>query len=88
MYLKRAARRFVGIPLFPLFPPPLSLAPITAQIRVPWNDPIAIKRVLDIGARSLLVPFVQNADEARQAVASARYPPLGALGGIACQKTK
>ncbi len=45
--------------------------------RVPWNDPVIIKRALDVGARSLLVPFVQNADEARKAVAAARYPPRG-----------
>jgi 4-hydroxy-2-oxoheptanedioate aldolase len=48
--------------------------------RVPWNDPVIIKRALDVGARSLLIPFVQNAEEARNAVAAARYPPLGIRG--------
>jgi 4-hydroxy-2-oxoheptanedioate aldolase len=48
--------------------------------RVPWNDAVVIKRALDVGARSLLVPFVQNADEAQRAVAAARYPPLGIRG--------
>jgi 4-hydroxy-2-oxoheptanedioate aldolase len=48
--------------------------------RVPWNDAVAIKRALDVGARSLLVPFVQNPHEARAAVAAARYPPLGIRG--------
>jgi 4-hydroxy-2-oxoheptanedioate aldolase len=48
--------------------------------RVPWNDPVIIKRVLDVGARSLLIPFVQNVEEARKAVAAARYPPLGIRG--------
>jgi 4-hydroxy-2-oxoheptanedioate aldolase len=48
--------------------------------RVPWNEPVVIKRALDVGARSLLVPFVQNAEEARRAVAAARYPPLGIRG--------
>jgi 4-hydroxy-2-oxoheptanedioate aldolase len=48
--------------------------------RVPWNDPVIIKRALDVGGRSLLVPFVQNAEEARKAVAAARYPPLGIRG--------
>jgi 4-hydroxy-2-oxoheptanedioate aldolase len=48
--------------------------------RVPWNEPVIIKRALDVGARSLLVPFVQNAEEARRAVAAARYPPLGIRG--------
>ena len=49
-------------------------------VRVAWNDAVLIKRVLDVGARSLLVPFVQNADEARKAVAATRYPPLGIRG--------
>jgi 4-hydroxy-2-oxoheptanedioate aldolase len=39
-----------------------------------------IKRVLDIGARSLIIPFIQNAEEARMAVAATRYPPLGVRG--------
>jgi len=48
--------------------------------RIPWNEPVIIKRALDAGVRSLLVPFVQNAEEARKAVAAARYPPLGTRG--------
>ena len=49
-------------------------------VRCAWNDAVLIKRILDIGARSLLVPFVQNAEEARRAVAATRYPPLGMRG--------
>ena len=49
--------------------------PLLPVVRVPWNDTVAIKRVLDAGAQTLLVPFVQNADEARTAVAACRYPP-------------
>ena len=49
-------------------------------VRCAWNDTVLIKRLLDIGARSLLVPFVQSADEARRAVAATRYPPLGVRG--------
>jgi 4-hydroxy-2-oxoheptanedioate aldolase len=49
-------------------------------VRVAWNDPVLIKRILDTGARSILVPFVQNAEEARKAVAGTRYPPLGIRG--------
>ena len=50
------------------------------MVRVPWNDTVTIKRVLDAGATTLLVPFVQNADEARAAVAATRYPPEGVRG--------
>jgi 4-hydroxy-2-oxoheptanedioate aldolase len=48
--------------------------------RLPWNDAVMTKRVLDVGVRSLIIPFVQNADEARAAVAATRYPPLGVRG--------
>jgi 4-hydroxy-2-oxoheptanedioate aldolase len=49
-------------------------------VRVAWNDPVLFKRLLDVGVQSLLVPFVQNADEARRAVAATRYPPHGIRG--------
>jgi 2-keto-3-deoxy-L-rhamnonate aldolase RhmA len=49
-------------------------------VRVPWNDTVCVKRVLDAGAQALLFPFVQNAMEAREAVAATRYPPEGVRG--------
>jgi 4-hydroxy-2-oxoheptanedioate aldolase len=51
-----------------------------AVVRVPWNDMVNIKRVLDIGAQTLLLPYVQNVEEARAAVAATRYPPAGVRG--------
>ena len=45
--------------------------PASAIVRPPWNDMVMIKRLLDIGAQSLLIPFVQNAEEAKRAVAHA-----------------
>jgi len=54
--------------------------PTHPVVRVPWNDMVTIKRFLDIGAQSLLIPYVQNADEARNAVAYTRYPPAGVRG--------
>lgn len=51
-----------------------------AVVRPPWNDPVLIKRYLDIGAQTLLLPFVQNAAEARAAVAAMRYAPRGIRG--------
>ncbi|TKW65949.1 MAG: 4-hydroxy-2-oxo-heptane-1,7-dioate aldolase [Paracoccus denitrificans] len=50
--------------------------------RPAWNDKVLIKRVLDVGAQTLLVPFVQNAEEAAAAVAATRYPP-GGIRGVA-----
>jgi 4-hydroxy-2-oxoheptanedioate aldolase len=52
----------------------------TPIIRPAWNDAVLVKRALDIGAQSLLFPYVQNAEEARAAVASTRYPPQGIRG--------
>ena len=52
----------------------------TPIVRPPWNDMVTFKRLLDIGAQSLLVPYVQTEDEARQAVAYTRYPPMGVRG--------
>jgi len=49
-------------------------------VRPEWNDPVLIKRYLDLGAQSLLLPFVQNADEARAAVRATRYAPQGIRG--------
>jgi 2-dehydro-3-deoxyglucarate aldolase len=49
-------------------------------VRVPWNDAVTVKRVLDAGAQTLMFPMVQNADEARRAVAATRYPPEGVRG--------
>jgi 4-hydroxy-2-oxoheptanedioate aldolase len=54
--------------------------PTHAVVRVPWNDMVTIKRFLDIGAQSILIPYVQNAEEARNAVAYTRYPPAGVRG--------
>jgi len=49
-------------------------------VRPAWNDVVLIKRLLDIGAQNLLIPYVQNAAEARAAVAATRYPPQGVRG--------
>jgi 4-hydroxy-2-oxoheptanedioate aldolase len=49
-------------------------------VRPPWNDMVTIKRFLDVGVTSFLVPYVQNAEEARNAVRYTRYPPHGVRG--------
>lgn len=49
-------------------------------VRPAWNDPVLIKRFLDIGAQTLLLPYVQNRAEAERAVAAMRYPPVGIRG--------
>ncbi|ATJ83710.1 HpcH/HpaI aldolase/citrate lyase family protein [Halomonas beimenensis] len=55
-------------------------AGITSLVRVPGIDPGAIQRALDAGAMGVVVPRVENADQARQVVAAARFRPLGRRG--------
>lgn len=57
-----------------------------AIVRPPWNDTVMIKRFLDAGAQTLLVPMVQDAAEARRAVAATRYPPHGVRGYAAASR--
>jgi len=54
--------------------------PVSAVVRPASNDAVLIKRFLDLGAQTLLIPYVQSADEARSAVAAMRYPPEGIRG--------
>ena len=60
--------------------------PASAVTRVPWNDMVMVKRLLDAGAQSIMFPFVQNADEARRAVSYTRYPPHGVRGVAAMHR--
>jgi 4-hydroxy-2-oxoheptanedioate aldolase len=55
----------------------ISTTPVTPFVRVPWNDPATIMKVLDAGAYGVVVPLVNNADEAERAVGACRYPPRG-----------
>jgi len=54
--------------------------PAHPVVRVPWNDTVTIKRVLDVGAQSILIPYVSTIAEAKAAVAATRYPPVGVRG--------
>lgn len=51
-----------------------------AVVRVPWNDPVAIKRVLDTGVAGVMAPMVESATDARALVDAVRYPPEGSRG--------
>lgn len=53
---------------------------LPAIVRPAWNDTVTIKRVLDQGAQTLLIPYVESAEEARRAVAAVRFPPRGVRG--------
>lgn len=51
-----------------------------AWVRIPWNDPVLAKPVLDMGTEGIIFPYVRTADEARAAVAACEYPPKGVRG--------
>ena len=53
---------------------------VSTVVRPAANDPVLIKRLLDGGAQSLLIPYVQSVAEAEAAVAAVRYPPEGIRG--------
>ena len=52
----------------------------TPIVRPQWNDMVIIKRALDIGAHGILVPWVNNREEAEYAVKACKYPPWGLRG--------
>ena len=54
--------------------------PVSAVVRPQSQDPALIKRLLDFGAQSLMIPYVQSAAEARALVAAMRYAPRGFRG--------
>ena len=54
--------------------------PVSPVVRPGWNNPVEIKKLLDAGAQTLLIPYVQSAEEARSAVAAVTYPPKGVRG--------
>ena len=58
----------------------LSATPATALMRVPANDPVYVKRALDLGVEGLMFPNINSAEEARAAVGACHYPPRGTRG--------
>jgi 4-hydroxy-2-oxoheptanedioate aldolase len=58
----------------------MSATPTTGVVRVPWNDHVYLKRVLDVGAEAVLIPSIDTAADARAAVAACLYPPAGRRG--------
>ena len=54
--------------------------PVSSIVRPAWNDKVLIKRYLDIGFQSFLIPYVQTVGEAQAAVSAIRYPTRGVRG--------
>jgi len=58
----------------------IDLCGVVPLVRLSANDPVQIKRVMDAGAHGVIVPMVNSATEAEQAVSAVRYPPQGKRG--------
>lgn len=54
--------------------------PVQSMVRLPQLDVVAVKQFLDAGAQNLLIPMIDTAQMARDAVAATRYPPEGVRG--------
>ena len=57
-----------------------NLMSVPALVRIPCNEPVFVKRVLDLGANGILVPLSATAEDVKSAVAAAHYPPTGIRG--------
>jgi len=57
--------------------PAISTTSTIPIVRVPWNEPYEIMKALDAGAYGVIVPLINNREEAEKAVSACRYPPLG-----------
>ncbi|SIO73000.1 2-dehydro-3-deoxyglucarate aldolase/4-hydroxy-2-oxoheptanedioate aldolase [Burkholderia sp. GAS332] len=64
----------------------ISGTPAGCVTRIPTNDPVVVKRVLDAGAQTLMFPMIEGADDAAQAIRSMRYPPAGIRGVAGVQR--
>lgn len=58
----------------------LGNSPTATMVRPQWADPVILKRLLDAGFYNFLMPFIESAELAREAVAATRYPPRGTRG--------
>lgn len=63
----------------------LGATPAAPLVRVPWNEPVIVKRVLESAPMGVIFPQVNSADQAEAAVRAVRYPPQG-IRGIGCQR--
>lgn len=55
-------------------------AGVSAIVRVPWNDPVRLKPVLEMGPDGIIIPMVNSHEEAQQAMRACLYPPKGIRG--------
>lgn len=64
----------------------IGCTPALPVVRLAWNDPVLVKQAMDAGAQTLMLPFVQTAEEAAAAASAMRYPPEGTRGVAAVHR--
>lgn len=55
-------------------------AGVSAIVRIPWNDPVRVKPILEMGPDGIIFPMVNSYEEAKKAVEACMYPPKGVRG--------
>ncbi|MCO5563086.1 hypothetical protein L7F22_016722 [Adiantum nelumboides] len=58
----------------------LAAAGVPAIVRIAANDPVLMKKAMDLGPQGVMVPTIETTTDAEKAVASCRYPPRGNRG--------
>ena len=64
----------------------IGCTPAEPVVRLAWNDQIIVKRAMDAGAQTVMLPYVQTAEEAERAASFMRYPPVGVRGVAAMHR--
>ena len=64
----------------------IGCTPAEPVVRLAWNDAVLVKQAMDAGARTLMLPFVQSAEEAAAAARAMRYSPDGSRGMAAVHR--
>ncbi len=64
----------------------LEATPTIPIVRLPWNDRTMLKQFLDAGATTIMLPYIQSAEEATAAVDAMLYPPHGHRGVAAIHR--
>lgn len=53
------------------------ISAVPSVVRVPWNEPGIIGKVLDAGAMGIIVPMIEDTDDVQEMLNACYYPPLG-----------
>ncbi|WP_332717262.1 HpcH/HpaI aldolase family protein [Pelagibacterium mangrovi] len=64
----------------------IGCTPSVPVVRLAWSDQVLVKRAMDAGVETLMLPFIQTAEEAERAVSYMRYPPHGVRGVAAVHR--